>query len=149
MVSEIIFCLHRQNLVLLSSRKQKWILYRNSPLLLQYVFIFCRLHTKSIKLPSCSSLAACIPQGHMNKDHSDDTKLIVQHSTNVKASVIQSLFAWCLLAKKTWCLVMNMTLQDTVCYKATPTYICLWLVRQLYYVCSVCFVFSFFLLLNN
>jgi hypothetical protein len=42
MVSEIIFCsLHFQNLVLLSSRKQKWILYHNSPLLLQYVLIFC------------------------------------------------------------------------------------------------------------
>jgi hypothetical protein len=38
-------------------------------------------------------------QGHMNKDHGHDTKLIVQHSTNVKASAIQCLLTWCLVAK--------------------------------------------------
>jgi hypothetical protein len=48
-------------------------------------YILC-LHTKSVELSLCSSFAVCIPQGHMNKDHADDTKLIVQHSTNVKVS---------------------------------------------------------------
>lgn len=30
-------------------------------------------------------------QSHMNKDHSDDTKLIVQYSTTVKASKQENL----------------------------------------------------------
>ncbi|XP_037462419.1 serine/arginine repetitive matrix protein 1-like [Triticum dicoccoides] len=44
------------------------------------------LATSASTQSASTKLAACIPQGHMNKDHADDTKLIVQHSTSVKAS---------------------------------------------------------------
>jgi hypothetical protein len=88
-------CQLPQNSVLLSTRKQKLTQYLSSQLLLQYVWVlfpFTLMVFPTIDLldftPNVSTFCChtYTLQSHMNKDHTDDTKLIVQYSTTVKAS---------------------------------------------------------------
>jgi hypothetical protein len=51
--------------------------------------VFIELHNSSLSSlypVKKTFIFVLVLQGHMNKDHADETKLIVQHSTNVKAS---------------------------------------------------------------